>query len=42
MSKSTPTEISFGWLRELPSIKNYTTEHAEIKPLLAKVLAPAQ
>jgi len=37
MSESTPTEISFGWLRELPSIKNYTTEHTEIKPLLAKV-----
>lgn len=36
MSEST-TPIHFGWLRDLPSISDYTPEHAAIKPLLAKV-----
>jgi C1A family cysteine protease len=41
MSEST-TPIAFGWLRELPSIKDYTKENDNVKPLLAKVhkLAP--
>jgi C1A family cysteine protease len=36
MSEST-TPVSFGWVRDLPSINDYTPEHATIKPLLAKV-----
>jgi C1A family cysteine protease len=29
--------IKFGWIRDLPSISDYTIEHAKVKPLLAKV-----
>jgi C1A family cysteine protease len=36
MSEST-TPVSFGWLRDLPSIRDYTSEQADIKPLLAQV-----
>ena len=36
MSEST-TPVSFGWLRDLPSINDYTHEHEVIKPLLATV-----
>jgi hypothetical protein len=35
MSESIP--VSFGWQRELPSIKDYTQEHNTVKPLLATV-----
>jgi C1A family cysteine protease len=36
MSGST-TPKTFGWLRELPSIKDYTADHESIAPLRAKV-----
>jgi len=36
MSEST-TPVSFGWLRDLASINDYTREHATVKPLLAQV-----
>ncbi|HMW24384.1 MAG TPA: C1 family peptidase [Burkholderiaceae bacterium] len=29
--------IKFGWIRDLPSISDYTVEHPKVKPLLAKV-----
>ena len=38
MSEST-IPVSFGWLRDLPSINDYTLEQAEVKPLLAAVHA---
>jgi C1A family cysteine protease len=38
MSEST-IPVSFGWLRDLPSINDYTHEHATVKPLLAQVHA---
>ena len=31
------TTVNFGWLPDLPSIQDYTTEHTDIKPLLATV-----
>ena len=31
------TSLRFGWLRDLPSIQDFTAEHAKVKPLLAKV-----
>ncbi|HEX7455299.1 MAG TPA: C1 family peptidase [Gallionella sp.] len=31
------TTVNFGWLPDLPSIQDYTTEHPDIKPLLATV-----
>lgn len=31
------TTVNFGWLPDLPSIHDYTTEHTDIKPLLATV-----
>lgn len=36
MSEST-APVSFGWLRDLPSIRDYTAESPEIKPLLTQV-----
>ena len=36
MSEST-TPVSFGWLPDLPSIQDYTSEHVKVKPLLAMV-----
>lgn len=38
MSEST-IPVSFGWLRDLPSINDYTPEQAKVKPLLATVHA---
>ena len=38
MSELTPP-VSFGWLPDLPSIQDYTPEHATVKPLLATVHA---
>ena len=29
--------LHFGWLRDLPSIQDYTPEHAKVKPLLARM-----
>lgn len=35
---SEPTiPVSFGWMRDLPSIRDYTPENPEIEPLLVKV-----
>jgi C1A family cysteine protease len=39
MSEST---ASFGWLPDLPSIRDYTSEHANVKPLLATVHGAAK
>lgn len=32
-----PTPVSFGWMRDLPSIQDYTLENDIVKPLLTKV-----
>jgi len=32
-----PQFLRFGWIRDLPSISDYTVDHAKVKPLLAKV-----
>jgi C1A family cysteine protease len=31
------TLVGFGWLHDLPSINDYTPEHAKVKPLLGKM-----
>ena len=31
------TTLRFGWLRDLPSIQDYSPQHAKVKPLLAKM-----
>ena len=36
----TSTTVGFGWLHELPSINDYTPEHAKLKPLLARLQKP--
>lgn len=33
------TPVCFGWMRDLPSIKDYTTDHDEVKKLLTRVKA---
>ena len=35
----TKTAHSLGWMRDLPSIKDYGTHHAQLKPMLAKLKA---
>ena len=34
------SEAYFGWLPDLPSIADYTVDHENVKPLLAKVCKP--